>query len=30
LRKYLETLREVKSTEKGGLLKRIWKKKESE
>jgi hypothetical protein len=30
LRKYLETLREVKSTEKPGLLKRMWKKGQNE
>jgi hypothetical protein len=30
LRKYLETLREVKSTEKPGLLKRMWKKGQDE
>ena len=30
LRKYLDTLREVKSTEKPGLLKRMWKKGERE
>jgi hypothetical protein len=30
LRKYLDTLREVKSTEKPGLLKRMWKKSDAE